>query len=331
MLYIQMYYSLEITLKRINNLALDGLNFSAYNYSNNIELLNHVNGLSSDRVLWFEHLNDLMQIPSAKLTRFRKILIWDGVGIKLNKVLLALPNLVVLKVNETINKTEQNVDCFNFGSYLQNIKTASFNESTINRAVFYGGLHMRKGYHCNRINVLYEAVRQMPDIELFISRSSILKDIAYCFIRPKYIPLFFKKLALYGKSNGVLTSKDLIDLNDAIIINIHIDSANDYAVNLRILEALNNSIPIITNRYSKGDWGKDELLTFSSARDLVQSLNRIFTSRSIQEELRSKYFKLWEERKLDFLFETKLKNLLLYLTEIIDTQEHKESSKEKKK
>ena len=100
-------------------------------------------------------------------------------------------------------------------------------------------------------------------------------------------------------------------------------------MNLRILEALNNSIPIITNRYSKGDWGKNDLLTFSNARDLVQSLNRLFNNRSIQEELHSKYFKLWEERKLDFLFETKLKNLSLYLTEIEDTQEYKESSKEK--
>jgi len=329
MLYIQMYYSLEITKKRINNLALDGLNFSAYNYSNNTELLNHVNGLSSDRVLWFEHLNDLMQIPGAKLTRFRKILIWDGVGAGLDDELLCLPNLLVLKVNENISVSGHRSDTFNFGSYLQDIDSSKLNTSTIKRAVFYGGLHMRKGYHCNRINILYQAFRMMPEIELFIARSSILKDLAYCILRPNYIPLFVRKLFLYRKSKGVLTSKNLNELNDAILINIHIDNANDYAVNLRILEALNNSIPIITNRYSKGDWGKNDLLTFSNARDLVQSLNRLFNNRSIQEELHSKYFKLWEERKLDFLFETKLKNLSLYLTEIEDTQEYKESSKEK--
>ena len=325
MLYIQMYYSLEITKKRINDLALDGLNFSAYNYRNNTELLNHVNGQSSDRVLWFEHLNDLMRIPSSKLTRFRKILIWDGVGVKLNSVLLTLPNLLILKVNKTINRTEQNVDSYNFGSYLQSIGSVPINKSVINRAVFYGGLHMRKGYHCDRINVLYEAVRLMPEIELFISRSSILKDVVYCFIRPKYFPLFFKKLALYRISKGVLTSKDLSELHNAIIINIHIDNANDYAVNLRILEALNNSIAVITNRYSRGDWNVNDLLTFSNARDLVQSLNRIFASRSVQEELKSKYYNLWEDRKLDFLFETKLRNLSFYLTEIKNSEDYEAS------
>ena len=325
MLFIQMYYSLEITKKRINEVSLDGLNFSAYNYNSYTELLKHINGLSVDSVLWFEHLNDLMQIPSAKLTRFRKILIWDGVGIKLNNALLTLPNLLVLKVNENINKTEQNIDSFNFGSYLQSIGSTPLNKSIIKRAVFYGGLHMRKGYHCNRIDILYQAVRLMPSIELFISKSSILKDLVYCFVRPKYIPLFLKKLVLYRKSKGVLTSKNLSELSDAMIINIHIDNANDYAVNLRILEALNNSIPIITNRYSKGDWTKDELLTFSNARDLVQLLSKIYASRSVQEELKSKYYNLWEDRKLDFLFETKLRNLSCYLTEIKNSEDYEVS------
>ena len=325
MLFIQMYYSLEITKKRINEVSLDGLNFSAYNYNSYTELLKHINGRSVDSVLWFEHLNDLMQIPSAKLTRFRKILIWDGVGIKLNNALLTLPNLLVLKVNENINKTEQNIDSFNFGSYLQSIGSTPLNKSIIKRAVFYGGLHMRKGYHCNRIDILYQAVRLMPSIELFISKSSILKDLVYCFVRPKYIPLFLKKLVLYRKSKGVLTSKNLSELSDAMIINIHIDNANDYAVNLRISEALNNSIPIITNRYSKGDWTKDELLTFSNARDLVQSLSKIFASRSVQEELKSKYYNLWEDRKLDFLFETKLRNLSCYITEIKNSEDYEVS------
>ena len=65
MLYIQMYYSLEITKKRINNLALDGLNFSAYNYSNNTELpIPPDRKCSSDGMLW---------TPKGALP-------WDAVG-----------------------------------------------------------------------------------------------------------------------------------------------------------------------------------------------------------------------------------------------------------
>jgi hypothetical protein len=319
MLYIQMYYSLKITKKRINEVSLDGVNFSAYNYNNYNELLKHINGLSVDRVLWFEHLNDLKQIPDAKLARFMKILIWDGVGIKLNKALLTLPNLLVLKVNENIKNGEQNIETFKFGSYLQSIESTPLNKSIIKRCVFYGGLHMRKGYHCNRINILYEAVRLMPSIELFIPKSSIIKDVVYCIIRPKYIPLFFRKLVLYSKSKGVLTSKDLSELRDAIVINIHVDSAHDYAVNLRILEALDNSVLIITNSYSKGDWLQDELLTFSNALDLVQSLSMILANPSRQEELKTKYSKLWDDKKLDFLFETKLGNLFRYLSKNVDS------------
>lgn len=312
-----MYYSLNVTKKRINNVSNKEVNFTAYNYINLRELVDNIEKKSDSTILWFEHLNDLKKINSKSLLRFKKIIVWDGIGLALGKNLTNLHNLLVVTVDDTINNSLKHDKSFNFGSYLQSINSIKPNKGVVDRTIFYGGLHLRKGYHCNRINILYDALKLKPNIELYLPSYSLYKDVIYCLLRPTYIKLFIKKLLLYRHNRGIISTIDLRNMKGIIVINIHIDNAKEYAVNLRILEALNFGIPIITNSYTNGDWSKGELLTFQTATDLVETIDKLLGSKEEQREIIEHYRKLWNRRGRDFLFETKL----LRLTEYIQAEE----------